>query len=205
MLDASFEIAHAGIADADEARGGTAPMPVYFVRVSVMAQVGRFVAESGRTFRRNDRVVCRTARGLEVGEVLGAASFVPSLNVCDGTLLRRTSAEDELLISRLDKNRDDALRACQTYLDQHHSDAILLDVEQLFDTETLYFYFLGEVSAQVAAKVQELAELYESKVQIGSFAAALEHGCGPGCGTDEAAGCGTSCASCDLVKACKSS
>jgi hypothetical protein len=149
-------------------------------------------------------VVCRTSRGLEVGEVLGPDDSEVGQQHCDGTLVRGMTAEDELLLARLGKHRDEALRACDQLLRQENSPAVLMEVEQLFDAQSIYFYFLGPVSSEVESLMQRLADAYESKARIGAFLEAVEHGCGPGCGTEEAAGCGTGgCSSCDLVKACK--
>ena len=80
---------------------------------------------------------------------------------------------------------------------------MLLDVEQLFDGQSIYFYFLGDVPPEVEALTAELAEVYEAKVKMRQFSQALVEGCGPGCGT-EAAGqgaCGT-CTSCAVAGAC---
>jgi hypothetical protein len=71
----------------------------------------------------------------------------------------------------------------------------------------LYFYFLGEVTPALEAVTEELATAYETKVQFRRFAETLTHGCGPGCGTDQAQGSGCSdgaCTSCALAGACAS-
>ena len=45
-------------------------MPKYIVRHGVMRQLGVFSTRGGETYARNQRVIARTHRGLEVGEVL---------------------------------------------------------------------------------------------------------------------------------------
>jgi hypothetical protein len=82
------------------------------------------------------------------------------------------------------------------------SPAALMDVEQLFDGRTLVFYFLGEMTGELEALTNELAELYESRVQFRQFADAVNEGCGPGCGTESAAGCKTCVSSCAVAAAC---
>ena len=82
-----------------------------------------------------------------------------------------------------------------------------MDVEHLFDGQSLYFYFLGEVTPELDAITGELAEIYETKVQFRKFAETLVKGCGPDCGTEDAAGngCGTGgCATCAAASACHS-
>ena len=45
----------------------------HFVRVGLLGSVGRFAAADRQRYARGTRVICRTHRGLEVGEVLSAA------------------------------------------------------------------------------------------------------------------------------------
>src|SRR6187431_2293130 len=115
----------------------------HFVRVGLLGSVGRFAAADRRRYARGMRVVCRTHRGLEIGEVLSAADLATD-QPADGALLRRVTIEDDLLIARLEKNRGEAYRACASRLAAAGSSAVLLDVEHLFDGQSLYFYFLGE-------------------------------------------------------------
>lgn len=176
----------------------------HFVRVGVLGHVGRFASEDCARYARGARVVCRTARGLEVGEVLAVAEGFGAAT--DGALLRRVTVEDDLLLDRLARHRDEAYAACHSLVAQRKLPVALIDVEHLFDGSSLYFYFLGEVTPEVDALTAELAALYDARVHFRKFAETLEGGCGPGCGTAEAAGqgCGTGggCASCGIKKAC---
>ncbi len=178
--------------------------PHHLVRIGVLGHVGRFRSGEAARYDRGTRVVCRTERGLELGEVL--AHVTPSSTECggDGTLVRALTAEDELMLVRQEKNRAEAYGACERLLKKHNVGAALLDVEMLFDGGTLYFYFLGQIPTDVQPLVDELAEAYESQVKFREFTAAVEEGCGPGCGTDEAAGCGDGgCQSCAIAEACR--
>lgn len=177
----------------------------HFVRVGLLGQIGRFAAEGGGRFARGNRVVLRTARGLEVGEVLSAAENVPG--EVDGALLRRLTVEDDLLLARLEKNKGEALLRCEEALKSRGMDVVLIDVEHLFDGKSLFFYFLGDTSPELDAITAELANAYDSEVQFQKFSDALTVGCGPGCGTEAAtgSGCGTSgggCSSCGIASAC---
>ena len=52
-------------------------------------------------------------------------------------------------------SRDDHFsHSMETTLANCESDAVLLEVEQLFDGGTLYFYFLGELTPEVESLVQ---------------------------------------------------
>jgi cell fate regulator YaaT (PSP1 superfamily) len=175
----------------------------HWVRVGLLGHVGRYASADGNLFRRGRRVVCRTARGLEIGQVLGSAVEPDRTSSLDGTLLRYVTSADDLLLARLEKHRQRAYRACAQLLAQRRIPATLVDVEQLFDGQSLFFYFLGSVPPEVDALTEELADLYAAKVEFKRFAETLEHGCGPGCGTDEGAGCGSHCSGCSLATGCQ--
>jgi hypothetical protein len=191
---------HFGVRDSNHHRR---PMLAqHFVRIGVLGSVGRFDVAGRRRYARGTRVVCRTARGLEVGQVLSTADSAASER-CDGTLLRRVTTQDDLLIARLEKNREAAFRACWDRLLELPSPPVLLDVEHLFDGQSLYFYFLGDGGPELDALTAELAETYEAKAQLQKFAETLVTGCGPNCGTEEGGGCGSGgCSTCAVVGAC---
>jgi cell fate regulator YaaT (PSP1 superfamily) len=176
----------------------------HLVRVGSFGQIGRFVASDGSIYPRAARVVLRTHRGLEIGEVLAQPAAIGDDGTNDGAIVRGMTIEDELLQARLDKNRQAAHEACAARLQQLQLSVSLMDVEHLFDGQTLVFYFLGRQPPELEPLVAELAEVYDANVQFRAFAETVTQGCGPGCGTDEATGGGcTSCAAgCAVAGAC---
>lgn len=179
----------------------------HLVRVGVLGQVGRFTPVTLAAFPRGTRVVCRTVRGLELGEVLAieqAGGGGGQGRATDGELLRRMTVADELLAARLERRKDEAFTACQRLLSERRIAATLVDVEHLFDGQAVYFYFLGTPPAECEPVTNELARVYGVAARFEQFADALELGCGPDCGTEEGAGCGSSggCSTCSLVAAC---
>lgn len=175
----------------------------HFVRVSVLGHVGRFTSVDAIAYGRGMRVICRTSRGLEVGEILGPAGESEE-NDSDGSIVRGLTVEDDLILARLERNRQEAFAACEKELAERGIHIPLLEVEQLFDGGSLYFYFLGDVPEEVAELTNRLAETYNAAAGISQFSDLLETGCGPGCGTEaKAGGCGDSCTSCAIAGACK--
>jgi cell fate regulator YaaT (PSP1 superfamily) len=173
----------------------------HLVRVGALAHVGRFTSVDAVRYPRHARVVVRTGRGLELGEVLAEPEGTDA-GPADGSILRGMTVEDQLLAARLEKHRQAAYEACASRLADMNSPAVLMDVEHLFDGQTLLFYFLGEMTPQLEALTAQLAELYETQVQFRRFAEAVNEGCGPGCGTDAAAGCKTCVTGCAVASAC---
>ncbi len=178
-------------------------MSTHLVRVGAMGYVGVFTAAEAVCYPRDSEVVVRTGRGLEIGRVLAPPAPQGSDGASEGQILRGMTVEDRLLQARLEKNRHAAYEACVALLSERRLGATLLDVEQLFDGQSLFFYFLGEVEPEVEALTDRLAEAYEAQVQMRQFSETLIAGCGPGCGTDEAAGGGCEgCSGCAVADAC---
>jgi cell fate regulator YaaT (PSP1 superfamily) len=169
-----------------------------------MGQVGRFAAVDAVRYPRHCRVIVRTRRGLEIGDVLAEPDGDESRAFADGEILRGMTVQDDLLQARLEKNRQEAYNACAELLTKSGVSAVLVDVEHLFDGQGLFFYFLGEVPPSVEEYTQRLADTYETKVQFRKFTETLIEGCGPGCGTDDVKGRGgcDACTSCAVAGAC---
>lgn len=177
----------------------------HLIRVGAMGQVGRFTAVDAVRYPRHSRVIVRTKRGLEVGDVLSPPDDRDDGHAfADGDLLRGVTLQDELLQARLEKHRQEAYADCAAMLAEKGVPTVLVDVEHLFDGQGLFFYFLGEVPPELEMYTSQLAETYEAKVQFRKFTETLIEGCGPGCGTDEAKGQGgcASCSSCAVASAC---
>jgi cell fate regulator YaaT (PSP1 superfamily) len=176
----------------------------HFVRVGVLGHVGRFTAVDATSYPRSSRVIVRTGRGLEVGEVLAPCDEELPRGAADGSILRGMTVEDHLLAARLEKKRHEAFAACQDKLRELALSATLMDVEHLFDGRSIFFYFLGDVTEAVEAATEELAATYDAVVQFRKFTDTVVAGCGPGCGTDEAAGqgCVTCATGCAISGAC---
>src|SRR3954462_9550522 len=139
----------------------------HLVRVGAMGLVGRFASLDAVRYPRRSRVIVRTRRGLEVGDVLAPPDDRDdSHTFADGDLLRGVTVQDELLQARLEKNRQEAYAACSAMLAESRVSAALVDVEHLFDGQGLFFYFLGDVTPEMESYTTRLAEAYEAKVQF---------------------------------------
>lgn len=178
-------------------------MRQFLVSVGAFATLVRcHAAEVRGELPRGTRVVCRTPRGLEIGQL--RAEVAPDVEF-EGEILRAMTVEDELLADRLEKHRAKAVDACQQRLHQAGSEATLIDIDPLFDGRTLLFFFLGTVDEEVQQITNELTETYAQQVGSKHFAKLLAEGCGPGCGTEAKAGggCSGGCAVCVVAAACR--
>lgn len=186
----------------------------YHVRVGSMGELWHCAAADGGDYARGQRVVCRTPRGLELGTITAPGPRADAIGVegadsesvrrCDGSILRRTTTEDELLEARLLRYKRRAVENCRREIEQRGLDATLMDVDHLFDGRTLIFYFLGDVTDELQSLADSLSSLYEQAVRSKHFAKLLAEGCGPGCGSEAKGGCGSGggCAVCVVAAAC---
>ena len=109
-----------------------------------------------------------------------------------------------IILDRLERHRDKAFDACQRLIQERQLPGVLVDVEHLFDGESVFFYFLGEVNAELKALTDELGATYERKVRFKKFAETLANGCGPDCGTGESQCSSGACGSCSVAGSCGS-
>ncbi len=175
---------------------------IYLVKTGLMGLVGQFRSVDHQMYQRAQHVICRTSRGLEQGEVI--CQVEQETQRSDGELLRQVSDNDQMILERIQRHRDKAFHACNRLIESRGLQATLVDVEHLFDGQSLFFYFLGKPDQALENLTLELAETYEAKVRFRKFAETLVNGCGPDCGTKEGAGCGSSCGSCALSGKCGS-
>ena len=176
-------------------------MQYYFIKVGVLGEVR--LASAMMAFTRGRRVVVRTERGIEVGEISAPCSDETRhrLGSTGCRIVRPTTASDELLVKRLGRYRRYAIESCRIRLKDAGSGCTLLDIDQLFDGGTIIMHFLGEVDPIADAIAKDVTDQYESIVKTKHLANLLRDGCGPDCGTSAGCGsetgCGTSCAGCD--------
>ncbi len=184
----------------------------YFVRLGKWGEI--WLGESTESFdyARGTRVICRTGRGLELGEIVAPCDTGPVSESQNGAnqqacrIVRCVTPEDALLEERLQRHKRAAVRECQAELRKRGLTVTLLDVEHLFDGRTLIFHFAGELTGEVHELVDDLTSVYEQRSRSREFAKLLSEGCGPGCGTDAGKGCGSQggCAVCVVAGACSS-
>lgn len=171
----------------------------YFVRIGSLAEIYSATGPPELPIAR--RVIVRTTRGVELGEIVRPRDRDGEM-AAEASILRATSKTDEWLIRRLRRHRRQAVARCREALAASDSKSILLDVDQLFDGGTLALQFLGPVDAIAQSITSTIVKEYESVARTGEFAQLLDTGCGPGCGTGEGTGCGSNCGSCAVAGGC---
>ena len=155
-------------------------------------------------YPRHSRVIVRTRRGLEIGDVLRRPTIATTSRrrFADGDLLRGVTMQDELLQARLEKNRQEAYAACSALLaEQSCADRAGRRRTSFRWPGAVLLFPWATCRRNSKRYTGRLAETYEAKVQFRKFTETLIEGCGPGCGTEEAKGQGgcDSCTSCAVA------
>jgi cell fate regulator YaaT (PSP1 superfamily) len=178
----------------------TATATIYLIQYGRPGFVGRFRGEF--PVARGNRVIVRTPRGIEFGEVLiepkdRGPHAEDGKDDGDGTILRLATADDEAEAARLDRLTQEVLAASSIGNDQPLA---FIDVEATLDG-TAILHALPWDTCDATPLLDELAVRFGLRVRLLDLSHALiskepsePAGCGkPGCGSE---GGGGGCSSC---------
>lgn len=134
-----------------------------------MRHLGAFTTSKGDTHVRGEKVIARTDRGLEVGEVLTEATDDVLAQMKDptrGQVLRALSAEDQNEISRLHATERSEFEACGRQVTELGLDMQLVDVEHIFGGERIIVYYLAENRVDFRELVKRLASEFQTRIEM---------------------------------------
>jgi cell fate regulator YaaT (PSP1 superfamily) len=144
-------------------------MPKYVVRCGIMRALGVFSTSRGDTVRRGTRVVTRTDRGLEVGEVLCEATDENVEKLQDprrGQILREMTPDDENELSRMHALERNEYDACERSIKELSLPMQLVDVEHVFGGERIVIYYLAENRVDFRSLVKNLASEFQTRIEM---------------------------------------
>jgi cell fate regulator YaaT (PSP1 superfamily) len=144
--------------------------PRYIVRYGAVRHLGEFASRLRDPLPRSVRVVVRSPRGHEVGEVLCAATERTreylGLSEEAGHILREASDDDDRKYDEVRKQERDEFRGCQDMIRERNLQMQLIDVEHLFGGERLVFYYLAESRVDFRELVKALAGRYRTRIEM---------------------------------------
>jgi cell fate regulator YaaT (PSP1 superfamily) len=118
---------------------------------------------------RGERVIARTDRGLEAGEILCEATEVVLgglKNPAEGQILRAMTPEDGRELVRIQEQSRRELDACQSYVDKLGLVMQLVDVEHIFGGERVVIYYLAETRVDFRELVKLLASEFQTRIEM---------------------------------------
>jgi cell fate regulator YaaT (PSP1 superfamily) len=141
----------------------------YVVRYGRMRFLGEYGGPGDEGHRRGERVVIRSDRGTELGEVLCASSSRTSgflEQTTTGAILRTASVEDLEHEASLVKSQKDAFRICQEFIARRRLQMDLVDVEIIFGRERIVFYYLAAKRVDFRELVKDLARALHVRIEM---------------------------------------
>jgi len=142
----------------------------YVVRYGVMRSLG-VLSVQGRehAYLRGDRVVARTKRGLEAGEVLCEATpeaLEGNRQLEQGEIIRLMSSSDASELSHLEGSTAAEFEKCQEYVDKLQLEMELVDIERVFGGERIVIYYLSENRVDFRELVRQLAREFQTRIEM---------------------------------------
>lgn len=143
-------------------------MPKFVVRYGSMRQLGVMTSRID-ALTRGDRVIARTKRGMEIGDVLCEATE-DALSHLDepeqGQILRSLSSDDENELAHIETRRDEVFQACRRHIRELNLEMQLVDVEQLFGGERIIVYYIAEQRVDFRELVRLLAGELQTRIEM---------------------------------------
>jgi len=141
----------------------------YIVRHGQMRLLGEYTGVPGQEHPRGQRVVLKTDRGTEMGEVLSPATDRTALfldNPPRGEVLRAASAADLDADAGLADARRAAFDACGEFITRRRLQMDLVDVELILGRERTVFYYLSEKRVDFRELVKDLARALQTRIEM---------------------------------------
>ena len=144
-------------------------MPDYIVRYGAMRFLGVFTAAGGTQHLRGTRVIARTDRGLEVGEVLCESDDEALAHLkepAEGQILREMAPDDFNEIARIEEYLPKEIEICQGHIGKLELQMRLVDVEHIFGGERIVVYYLAESRVDFRELVRILAGEFQTRIEM---------------------------------------
>ena len=143
-------------------------MAKYVVRYGSMRALGVFTTRFDR-HERAAKVIARTPRGLEAGEVLCEATEQAVAQIQDptsGQILREMSAQDANELAHIQSQERTEFETCREQVRLLGLPMELVDIEHLFGGERIVIYYLAEQRVDFRNLVKTLASEFQTRIEM---------------------------------------
>jgi cell fate regulator YaaT (PSP1 superfamily) len=131
--------------------------------------MGIFSAGGDSLYCRGTRVIIRTERGLEVGEVLAEATpraLEALKDPTQGAILRQMTADDEHELTRIQSRSREEFAICRRCIAESGLEMDLVDLEPIFGGERIIVYYLAEGRVDFRQLVKTLAGEFQTRIEM---------------------------------------
>lgn len=144
-------------------------MPKYVVRYGVMRHLGVFSSRGRDRYARGHRVIARTGRGQEAGEVLCEATEHVLSQMEDprtGQILRQVTQDDDVEIGHIADQATRDRQVCQQRIDELQLAMKIVDLERVYGGERVVVYYLADDRVDFRELVKHLAKDLQTRVEM---------------------------------------
>jgi cell fate regulator YaaT (PSP1 superfamily) len=144
-------------------------VPRYIIRYGSTRAVGLFSPRGQDRYTRGMRVIARTPRGLEAGEVLAEASDEQAQKLAGspgGQIMREMTADDANELTHIRQQEQAAFETCQKHVQRLNLPMQLIEIEHVFGGERLVVYYLSEERVDFRELVKGLAGEFQTRIEM---------------------------------------
>ncbi|MBQ8504076.1 MAG: stage 0 sporulation family protein [Clostridia bacterium] len=122
----------------------------------------------GSVFKKGDKVIVETARGVECGEVTIANRDIPEEEIPSALkpVLRLANDEDFKIVAENKQKEKEAFDIALKKIDAHKLQMKLVDVEYTFDRNKILFYFTADGRVDFRELVKDLASVFRTRIEL---------------------------------------
>ena len=120
-------------------------------------------------YSRGEKVIARTHRGLEEGEVLCEANEETARRLPDagsGQIMRHMTGEDYNDALHLKSKLSDEFEACKRHVRSLEMPMELVDLERIFGGERIIIYYLAEDRVDFRDLVKNLSDEFQTRIEM---------------------------------------
>ena len=119
-------------------------------------------------FKRGDKVIVETARGLEFGEVTIGNRDIPDEEITAPLkpVLRMATPKDFTTVEENKQKEKEAFDICFKKIQHHKLEMKLVDVEYTFDRSKILFYFTADNRVDFRELVKDLASIFHTRIEL---------------------------------------
>ncbi len=120
------------------------------------------------SLRVGDEVIVPTEKGIDYGRVVEPARELPDDKTPKGVkrVVRRATDRDRQQYERNKSRREEAYRRCVESIERHRLPMKLVDLDYVFDGNSITFYFTAEGRVDFRDLVKELASSLRTRIEL---------------------------------------
>lgn len=119
-------------------------------------------------YKRDDKVIVETAKGIEIGSVSQPPKDVPEEMVPQPLkkVIRMATEEDLARVETNKQKEKDAYRICEEKILKHNLEMKLVRAEYTFDNSKITFFFTADGRVDFRELVKDLASVFHTRIEL---------------------------------------